>query len=275
MALSLDIITMDTPQTEAAYAFYSSVFSVGSPPTAAGDGPTADLDLHGTGRLAFQRVGAPSDASGANPTPSGFPGRVLSAVVERPAEVRALLDAAADNGATVVKPPKKELFGEYTAVYRAPDGAVWKLAAGSEKDRGSPPSPPLPTETAVYLGVAGPKASKVFYEALGMRVRHDYGDKFVDFAATDGASRLGLLTRRALAKDVGVRDGGGDEHGSGSSALVLTHTAATREDVDALLAAVEPAGGRVTAAADRTDPGGYAGHFTDPDGHRWRVTAGA
>lgn len=101
-----------------------------------------------------------------------------------------------------------------------------------------------------------------------MSVDHDYGDKFIDFTVADGGCRLGLLPRKALAKDVGV-----DEHGDGFSALVLTHTAASRADVDALLAAADSAGGRVTAAATQTDQGDYAGHFADPDGYHWRVAA--
>lgn len=264
MALSLDIITIGAPQVEAARAFYASAFSA----PATGDGHDTGLGLHGTGRLLLHQVDALAADSGTAPATSGFRGCVLSTIVGQPAEVRALLDAATANGATVVKPPKKELFGEFTAVYQAPDGAVWKLAANSKKDRDPVPDPPRPTETAVYLGVAQPKASKVFYEALGMSARHDYGDKFIDFTTADGASRLGLLTRRALAKDVGV-----EERGDGFSALALTHTTASPEGVDALLAAVGPAGGRVTAPAAQTEEGGYAGRFSDPDGHHWRVTA--
>ncbi|MFV2177994.1 VOC family protein [Actinomadura sp. LOL_016] len=264
MALSLDTITIGVPQVEAARAFYTSALSS----TATGDDRTAVLDLHGTGRLALHRMDALAAASGADPATSGFRGHVLSFIVDRPAEVEALLDAATATGATAVKPAKKALFGEFTAVYRAPDGAVWKLAAASKKDTGAVPDPPEPIETAVYLGVAEPKASKAFYETLGMSVDHDYGDKFIDFTVADGTSRLGLLPRKALAKDAGV-----DEHGDGFSGLVLTHTAASRADVDALLADAESAGGRVTSAAVQSDLGGYAGRFTDPDGYHWCITA--
>ncbi|PSK98863.1 putative lactoylglutathione lyase [Murinocardiopsis flavida] len=267
MPLSLDTITLGVPHVEAAGAFYSSAFSA----AATDHDHTADLDLHGKGRLDLHALDALAAETGADPAASGFRGYVLSAIVARPAEVRALLDAATANGATVVKPAKKEFFGEFAAVYRAPDGAVWKLAAAEKKDAGPAPVPPKPTETAAYLGVADPNASKAFYEALGMKVRHDYGDKFIDFAVADGACRLGLLTRKALAKDTGV-----DERGDGFSALVLTHTAASRADVDGLLAAADSAGGRVAAAAARTDRGDYAGHLTDPDGYHWRIgTPGA
>ncbi|MGQ5227744.1 hypothetical protein [Streptomyces sp. yara] len=110
-------------------------------------------------------------------------------IVNGPAEVKALLDAAA-HGATVLKPARKEFFGEFTAVHRAPDGAVWKLAAASKKDKRLVPGPPRPTGTAVYLGVARPKASRAFHETPGMSVDRDYGDEFIDFTAADGVCRL-------------------------------------------------------------------------------------
>lgn len=156
---------------------------------------------------------------------------------------------------------------KFAAVYRAPDGAVWKLAAAAKKDARPVRTPVKPTETAIYLGVTRPKASKIFYEALGMSVDRDYGDKFVDFTIAPGGCRLGLLPRRAPAKDAGV-----DELGRGFSAVVLTHTAGCRDDVDALLKAADSAGGRVAVAATPTEHGDYAGHFTDPESYHWMVT---
>ena len=265
MALSLDTVTVGVPEVEAARAFYTDAFAA-----TAADSDAAVLDLYGSGQLALRNLGELAADTGTEAVTMGFGGHVLSVIVRQPAEVRTLLEAATGRGATVVKPAKKELFGEYTAVYRAPDGAVWKLAADTKKDTGPVPDPPEPIETAVYLGVAKPKVSKAFYAALGMSTRHDYGNKFVDFAIADGECRLGLLPRRALAKDVGV-----DEHGEGFSALELTCTAASRADVDALLGAVESAGGRVTATAGESGHGAYAGRFTDPDGFHWCVTAQA
>ncbi|TDQ53249.1 VOC family protein [Actinorugispora endophytica] len=262
MTFSLDTITLGVPQVETAHAFYTAAFS----PGVVGD----ELDLHGTGRLALRRIDALAADAGTDPATSGFRGYVLSAIVDQPGEVEALLANATANGATVVKPAKKQLFGEFTAVYRAPDGAVWKLATAAKKNTGPLRTPVKPSETALYLGVARPKESKVFYEALGMSVDRDYGDKFVDFTVTGGACRLGLMTRKALAKDTGV-----DEGGSGFPAVGLTHTAASRDDVDALLKTADSAGARVADAAARTGEGDYAGHFTDPDGYHWTVAARA
>ncbi|SKA04060.1 Predicted lactoylglutathione lyase [Marinactinospora thermotolerans DSM 45154] len=266
MALSLDAIALGVPHVEAAHAFYTTVFS----PTAIGDGQDAGLDLHGTGRLLLRQIDALAADAGMSPDTSGFRGCVLSVIVDQPGEVGTLLDAATANGATVVRPAKKRIFGEFTSVYRAPDGAVWKLAAAAKKDTRPSDAPVRLTETAAYLGVTRPKAAKLFYEALGMDVDRDYGDKFVDFTVTDGVCRLGLLPRPALAKDAGV-----DERGHGFPAVVLTHVAASREDAITLLKAVEPAGGRVVTAEARTGQGDYVGYFTDPDGQHWAVTVGA
>ncbi|MDN5913904.1 MAG: VOC family protein [Pseudonocardia sp.] len=262
MALSLDIITLGAPDPEAASAFYTSVFA----PTTTGD----DLDLHDTGRLALRQVGELAGEAGTDPATSGFRGYVLSAIVERPDEVEALLEIATANGATVVRPAKKKFFGEFTAVYRAPDGALWKLAAATKKNAAPARAPIKPTETAIYLGVARPTTSKTFYGALGMSVDRDYGDRFIDFTITPGVCRLGLLPRKGLAKDAGV-----DENGDGFSAVVLTHTAASRDDLDTLLKAADTAGGRITVPATHTGDGDRVGHFTDPDGFHWMITAPA
>lgn len=265
-ALSLDVITLGVPEVDAARDFYTAALS----PTSTEGGDAAPLDLHGTGRLALRPIEALAAEADTDPGCAGFRGYVLSLIVERPSEVTALLDIAAASGATVIRPARRRLFGEFAAVHEAPDGTVWKLAAASKRDDGPVRSHPKPTETAIYLGVAKPAASKAFYEALGMSADRSYGDKFVDFTVTDGACRLGVLPRKALTKDTGV-DGWGD----GFSAAVLAHAAASRDEVDALLAAAESAGGRITVAPTRTDDGGYTGRFTDPDGYHWRITAGA
>lgn len=84
-------------------------------------------------------------------------------------------------GAAVLKPAKKGFFGGFTAVFQASDGSIWSPAAPTKKDTGRAQARPQPTEAGAILGVADPKASKVFYEALGLTVDRDYGDKFIDF----------------------------------------------------------------------------------------------
>ncbi len=247
--LSLDILTLAVPTIDDARSFYSSAFSL----------PDTSLDLHGAGDLALEAAvtsGAVTD----------FQGLVISYIVDQPSEVESLLAAAAAAGGEVLKPAKKGFFGGFTAVFRAPDGAIWKLATDKKKDSGPAAVPPKPTETVCILGVDDPKASKSFYTALGMTVDRDYGKKFIDFTFDAGASRLGLLRRSELAKDAGVSDA---DSGGGTSVLVSRQL--SREDVDGLLAAVTAAGGQISAPASAVE-GGYAGRFTDPDGFTWKVT---
>ncbi|MGW4068898.1 VOC family protein [Nocardia grenadensis] len=263
MVLALDVITIGVPQVEAARAFYTAAFST----TATDSDHTVHLDLHNTGRLALGPIDVPASDTAAKTATTSFPGYLLSSIVNQPAEVKALIEAATTHGATVIKPPKKQFFGDFSAVYQAPDGTLWKVAATSKRDTEVVSGPPKPTETAIFLGVAKPKISKVFYEELGMSADRDYGDKFVDFTLTEGVCRLGLLPRKALAKDAGVEDRRSDV-----SPLILTHIADSRHEVDALLTAADSAGGRITATARHGDNGDYTGHFSDPDGYHWCIT---
>lgn len=56
---------------------------------------------------------------------SGFRGFSISLSVSQPSDVDALFADALDAGAESLKPPRKSLWG-YGAVFRAPDGSVWK-----------------------------------------------------------------------------------------------------------------------------------------------------
>ncbi|WP_422647160.1 VOC family protein [Actinoalloteichus caeruleus] len=266
MQLTLDRITLGVPRVAEATDFYASAY----PLATTGGKPSTSLHLAGSGRIDLRGVEELAAEVDANPASSGFRGLVLSAIVNQPSEVEALLDNATSRGATVVRPPRKRLFGEFAAAYRAPDGAVWKLAAVNKRNTAPAVAPASLVETAVYLGVGSPKASATFYAALGMRVDRDYGDKFVDFTVTAGAFRLGLLPRGALAGDVGV-----DGRGDGFSATVLTHTAASRVELDALLGVARTAGARIVTPATQVDGDGHVAHVADPDGHHWRFTAPA
>jgi uncharacterized glyoxalase superfamily protein PhnB len=53
--------------------------------------------------------------------------------------------------------------------------------------------------------------------------------------------------------------------------MSLAQNVRSRSDVDAVVAAAETAGATVTRRPAETFYGGYAGYFTDPDGHAWEV----
>lgn len=266
MTLKLDVMTLGVPEVKNAQSFYTAAFS---PSTTDDRGRHVDLDMHGTGHVALhgaEALAAETHAGGAPPA-SGFRGYVMTFIVSQPTEVANVVDAAAKGGAKVLKPAKKSLFGAFSGVYQAPDGAIWKVAAPTKKDKGPVADPAVPTETAALLGVSDMKAAKSFYEALGMKTDKDY-KHYADFHPEAGTCRLGLMPRETLAKDVGVDDAGE----SGFSAAVLHRRADSRDEVDATLSAAAANGGRIAVEAAETEDG-YAGYFTDPDGFHWKVTA--
>jgi predicted lactoylglutathione lyase len=144
---------------------------------------------------------------------SGFRGFALSLVASQPGDVDALIDAALDAGATVLKPAVKSFWG-YGGAVQAPDGTICKVASSKKKD--SAPAFPRIDQVALLLGVADVKASKRFYVGRGLAVAKSFGGKYVEFDTPSSAVTLALYPRRALAKDSGV-----PQEGSGSHRIVL------------------------------------------------------
>lgn len=116
----------------------------------------------------------------------------------------------------------------------------------------------------VTLGVGDLAASTRFYEALGWRrsVRAAEGVSF--FQA--GSLALGLYPFGDLARDAGI-----PAERTGFHGVALAYNTRTRDEVDAVLAEAEAAGGRLTKPAEETFWGGYSGYFADLDGHLWEV----
>ncbi|MFM9706377.1 VOC family protein [Streptomyces galilaeus] len=117
--------------------------------------------------------------------------------------------------------------------------------------------------TLITLGVSDLARSKAFYEALGWRGQEV--EETVFFQA--GGLGLVLWGRDKLAADCGLEAGKADGFGG----IVLAHNVRSDAEVDALLAAVERAGGTVTKPAVVNEIGFYSGAFVDPDGHAWEV----
>jgi hypothetical protein len=61
------------------------------------------------------------------------------------------------------------------------------------------------------------------------------------------------------------------DDGARFSGIALAQNVRSRDEVDAVLEAVLSAGGTITRPAAETFYGGYAGYFTDPDGHPWEI----
>lgn len=255
MALTLDTIVLHHADPAAAFDFYSGALA-----SVAGQVGGTTLDVRGTGHLAVHGL----DTQGVL-TPSA--GSVLAVIVSQPRDVDLVLEAASARGATVVKRAKKQFFGDYSAVLKAPDGTVVKVSAHSKKNSDAT-APPTPVETAIFLGVASPRRSKGFYESLGMTADRDYGDTFVDFVIGSGECRLGLMPRKGLAKDAGAPELAA---ATGPGRVVLTHRAASADDVARIAEVAGGSGGQVLPTPAR--PGQRVVRFTDPDAYVWEVFA--
>jgi len=115
----------------------------------------------------------------------------------------------------------------------------------------------------VTLGVADLARSKAFYEQLGWHGQEVQQTVFIQA----GGIALVLWSRDKLAADCGLQD----EKADGFGGIVLAHNVRCAGEVDTILAAAASAGATVTRTPSETFYGGYAGVFSDPDGHAWEV----
>jgi hypothetical protein len=115
----------------------------------------------------------------------------------------------------------------------------------------------------ITLGVADLPRARRFYEALGWRGQEV--EETVFFQA--GGMALILWHQDKLADDAGLDLAGGQ----GFRGTSLAQNVRSRAEVDAVVAAAEQAGARVTRRPAETFYGGYAGYFLDPDGHAWEI----
>ncbi|MGH2869285.1 MAG: VOC family protein [Solirubrobacteraceae bacterium] len=116
----------------------------------------------------------------------------------------------------------------------------------------------------ITLGVADLLAARTFYEHLGWRGQEVQETVF--FQA--GGLALVLWDVDKVALDAGLED---DPDRGGFGGIVLAHNVRAKAEVDELLALAQEAGATVTKPAGDTFYGGYAGFFTDLDGHAWEV----
>lgn len=156
---------------------------------------------------------------------TGFRGFTLGVDVAGPTSVDKVFAQALAAGATAVKQPKKQLWGGYSGVLRAPDDTIWKVATAAKKDDGGVDL--TIKRTVLLLGVADVKASKRFYVDHGLIVAKSYGGKYVEFEAGDGTVTLGLYKRGGLAKEFGV-----SAEGTGSHRLAIGCDGAPFTDSD-------------------------------------------
>jgi len=115
----------------------------------------------------------------------------------------------------------------------------------------------------ITLGVTDLSRARAFYEGLGWTTGAG-PDADVVFFKTPGLI-FALWDRAKLAEDSAVSDPGG------WGGMTLAYNVRSPEEVDAVLAEAEAAGGKVTRPGDKTFWGGYSGVFEDSGGHPWEV----
>ncbi len=191
--------------------------------------PTAARDFYAR---AFG-PGLPLDFRAAEPPTEGFRGFHISITMAQPADVDGLVETALAAGASEIKPVRKSLWG-YGGVLRTPDGSIWKVVSSKKKNTGA--ASRAIESIVLLIGADDVAASKRFYADRGFGVARSMGSKYVEFEPGSGAVTLGLLGRKALAKDAGV-----PTEGSGSHRVVLVGGSAAATDPDGFV--WEPAAG--------------------------------
>jgi predicted lactoylglutathione lyase len=115
----------------------------------------------------------------------------------------------------------------------------------------------------ITLGVADLRRARAFYRQLGWEGQETEETVFIQA----GSIGLVLWGRDKLAFDCGIAD----DQNAGFSGIALAHNVRSEAEVDEIIAAAEGAGAMVTRPAAMTSYGGYAGYFTDLDGHPWEI----
>lgn len=106
----------------------------------------------------------------------------------------------------------------------------------------------------ITLGVRDLARERAFYEALGWADAQQPDDEVCFFQA--GGMAFGLWTRLG---------------GHGAPGVEIAHNVRTPDDVAAVLADAEAAGGSIVRPAELAEWGGTSGAFADPEGYVWEV----
>ncbi|MXO73215.1 VOC family protein [Alteraurantiacibacter buctensis] len=128
-----------------------------------------------------------------------------------------------------------------------------------------------PHISVLTLAVADLDRALAFYrDGLGLPTEGIVGREFdhgaVAFFDLHGGLKLALWAQADLAHDSGL-----PVTPPSPTDFSLGHNLASRAEVDALMAQAAAAGAQVVKPAQDTFYGGYAGYFTDPDGHLWEA----
>lgn len=125
--------------------------------------------------------------------------------------------------------------------------------------------------TVLTIGVDDLERSLAFYaNGLGLPTQGIIGREFehgaVAFFDLQAGVKLAIWSRDNLAHDTGLR-----KTPPSVTEFSIGHTVRSEQEVDAVMRQAEHAGATIVKPAQKAFWGGYAGYFTDPDGHLWEV----
>jgi catechol 2,3-dioxygenase-like lactoylglutathione lyase family enzyme len=128
-----------------------------------------------------------------------------------------------------------------------------------------------PRITVITLGVEDLHRAVAFYrDGMGLPTPGIVGEEFengaVAFFDLQEGLKLALWPRASMAADASLPLQRG-----GSLEVSLGHNVFSKAEVDAVMQQAVDAGATLVKAAGDTFYGGYAGYFTDPDGHLWEA----
>ena len=128
-----------------------------------------------------------------------------------------------------------------------------------------------PRISVLTLGVADLEHSLAFYrDGLGLPTDGIVGREFehgaVAFFELSGSLKLAVWAQNDIAHDTGL-----PKTSVSSTAFTIGHNVVRREEVDEVMDQAVRAGARIIKPGQDTFYGGYAGYFSDPDGHLWEI----
>lgn len=128
-----------------------------------------------------------------------------------------------------------------------------------------------PRISVLTLAVSDLENALSFYrDGLGLPTEGIVGREFehgaVAFFDLSGGLKLAIWAQDDLVHDTGL-----PKTPICTTAASIGHNVLRREDVDDVMRKAKGAGAKVIKEPQDTFYGGYAGYFTDPDGHLWEI----
>ncbi|YCI06723.1 VOC family protein (plasmid) [Ensifer sp. D2-11] len=125
--------------------------------------------------------------------------------------------------------------------------------------------------SVLTLGVADLERSLAFYrDGLKLPTQGSVGREFehgaVAFFDLASGMKLAIWAQEDLAHDSGL-----PMTPTSATSFSVGHNVSSRSEVDEVMEQARRAGARIVKPAQESFYGGYAGYFTDPDGHLWEV----